>query len=237
MVYDPQTAKTYLDVNKSVYISNDRSSPEPMPPIPSFLTQVDESTINKVVNTFVHVDDTTLASERSPKGVDSSATPGSHRSRKGFESHDMQSGFNSSGAHPERLFKNENNLLPVERLCNGGLGIPLTMLGLVIKKLHNQVYGTKNLATIGTQTLSHDKWLEQPQLQQKDSPRKVPRQVSLEAKKKNEYLLKSGYQTSRQVLQQRVKSFGNSMLSKTVNHTDRSLGNEYEQHKTVVPNK
>lgn len=214
-------------------MSNDRSGPDPVPPIPTLLTQVDDATINKVINAFVNVGEESLPSGRVPKMAEGTSTPGSMTSRKAFTGQYLGSTTNRSSTTPEKQFKNENNLFPVERLGNGGFGVPLTTLGMVIKKLHNQMYGTKHLVTVGTQTLTHEKWLDQSLSLERSSPRKLPKQQALDNRKRNEFLLKAGYNTSRQVLQQRVRSFGHSLLSKTVNNTDRSVGNQYQQYKTT----
>lgn len=72
--------------------------------------------------------------------------------------------------HFELFDTKKNNLIPVEHLKDGGLGVPLNSLGLVIQRLYHQLYRFKNLASTATQTLNHHDWIEMMRRQVEERP-------------------------------------------------------------------
>ena len=68
------------------------------------------------------------------------------------------------------LESKHNSYISVDYMRDGSLGVALSSLGLVIRKIYYQMYGFKRNATISTQTLNRDDWNEMTNSMGRDQP-------------------------------------------------------------------
>lgn len=129
-------------------------------------------------------------------------------------------------------FKQENNMIPVDQLKDGTMGVAITSLGLVIKKIYNQMYNYKNKQTRGTQTMTVDALREAQRKLRAGDPSQTC--TGFSGNKKAEYNLKKVLLPSRKILQSKLIDTGKLEFNRTLNHgfyTDRQASLETNRHK------
>jgi hypothetical protein len=131
-------------------------------------------------------------------------------------------------------FKQGNNLIPVDCLKDGSMGVPITSLGLVIKKIYNQMYNFKTRQSKGTQTLTIDALREAQRKVRATDPSQTC--TGFSGNKRAEHALKKVSLPSRKVLQAKLLDMTKTEFNKSFNHgfyTDRqgSLGS----HRNRMP--
>lgn len=127
-------------------------------------------------------------------------------------------------------FKQENNMIPVDYLKDGSLAVPITSLGLVVKKIFNQMYNVRPKQTKGTQTMTADA-LREVQRKVREA---VPSQTATTfmGGKRPDQTLKKVKLPSRKILQTKLIDFGRAELHQSLNHgfyTERQPSKETDR--------
>lgn len=122
--------------------------------------------------------------------------------------------------HFELFDTKKNNLVPVDRMKDGTLGVPLNSLGLVIQRLYHQLYRLKNLESKATQTLKNDDWIEMMRRQIEDRPvmklKLGPVRQSPKIKRADDSVNSRASHHSKPKHKTRVRHFAGSVLNRTV---------------------
>jgi hypothetical protein len=132
----------------------------------------------------------------------------------------------------EEDFKQENNMIPVDQLKDGSLGVAITSLGLVIKKIYNQMYNYKTRQTKGTQTMTVDALREAQRKVRETDPSQTC--ATFSGNKRTDYNMKKVLMPSRKILQSKLIDVTKMEFNRTFNHgfyTDREGSHEVNRHK------
>lgn len=114
-------------------------------------------------------------------------------------------------------------MIPVDLMKGGMLGVNLTSLARVVKAIYDQMYSVKQKVSKTTQTLTHNALLEVQRRMRIDDYQKLATGATFQ-KKSGDFALKKVILPSRKALQKKIIDFNKTHLHQSFNHgfyTDR----------------